>query len=98
MPEEVLFEAERRQDRAAIADYLRTVADRLDDGQPITLGAGDRSVTVEPSARPTFEVKVERETARGESAGELSVEFEIEWDETDEGADEETADATLRVE
>jgi amphi-Trp domain-containing protein len=84
MPEEVVFESETQMDRAEIASYLRQVADSLDAGDPITLSAGDQSTTVEPSARPEFEVKVERE---GPTDGpkELSVEFEIEWPE--DGAD-----------
>jgi len=85
MPEEVLFEDERRQERGEIAAYLRTVADKLDGGEPITLVAGDRSVTVDPPTRPTFEVKVERETPRGGGPGELSVELELEWNEDGEG-------------
>lgn len=32
MPEDVLFEFERRMDRTEIADYLRTVADSLERG------------------------------------------------------------------
>ena len=94
MPEEVLFEDERRQDRAEIAAYLRAVADKLDDGGAITLSAGERSVTVDPPARPTFEVKVERETSRGASEGELSIELELEWDEGAEG----DGDASLSIE
>jgi amphi-Trp domain-containing protein len=85
MPEEVLFETESQMDRAEIAAYLRDVADRLDAGDPLTLRAGDRETTVEPSARPTFEVKVEREGPT-DGPGELSVEFELEWPE--EGGDD----------
>lgn len=81
--EEVLFESEQRQDRAAIADYLRTVADRLDDGQTLSLSAGDQSVDLEVPDQPTFEVKAERETGSGGT--ELSVEFEIEWKEGESG-------------
>lgn len=86
MPEEVLFESESNQSRAEIASYLRTVADNLDQGAAITLRAGDKSVTMDPPARPTFEVKAERE---GPTDGpkELSVEFELEWDENDDGGD-----------
>ncbi|EMA41141.1 amphi-Trp domain-containing protein [Halobiforma nitratireducens] len=80
MPEEVLFETERSQDRADIAAYLRQVADNLEAGEPISLSAGDQSVTMEPPARPTFEVKAEREGPT-DSPGELSIEFELEWDE-----------------
>ncbi|MFT4889258.1 MAG: amphi-Trp domain-containing protein [Halobacteriales archaeon] len=81
MPEEVLFEVERSQDRAEIADMLRSVADKLDGNEAITLTAGEQSITLDPPARPTFEIKAERETPSGGGPGELSVEFEIEWDE-----------------
>jgi amphi-Trp domain-containing protein len=80
MPEEVLFESESPQSRAEIASYLRTVAERLDAGEALTLRAGAEAVTMEPPARPTFEVKAEREGPAA-GPGELSVEFEIEWDE-----------------
>ncbi len=80
MPEEVLFETESRQSRTDIAAYLRTVADNLERGEAITLRAGDQSVTMDPPANPTFEVKAEREGPT-DAPGELSIEFELEWDE-----------------
>lgn len=80
MPEEVLFESESDQSREEIAAYLRTVAGNLEAGDAITLRAGGESVTLEPPARPTFEVKAERE-GPADGAGELSIEFELEWDE-----------------
>ncbi|WP_281194552.1 amphi-Trp domain-containing protein [Halorubrum sp. F4] len=80
MPEEVLFESESRRSREEIASYLRTVADSLDAGNAITLTRGEQSVTMEPPVRPTFEVKAERE-GPADGPGELSVEFELEWDE-----------------
>ncbi|MDF9747241.1 amphi-Trp domain-containing protein [Natrinema salsiterrestre] len=82
MPEEVLFKSESAQERAQIASLLRRVADNLEDGEPITLKSGSESLTLEPPARPTFEVKAERE-GPADAPGELSVEFELEWDETD---------------
>ncbi|MFC7166862.1 amphi-Trp domain-containing protein [Halospeciosus flavus] len=84
MPEEVLFKSESDQSRAQIASFLRTVADNLDEGASITLKAGDDSVTMDPPSKPTFEVKAERE---GPTDGpkELSIEFELEWDERAEG-------------
>ena len=85
MPEEVLFETEGSMERNEIASYLRTVADRLDASESVGLEAGDQQVTLDPPARPTFEVKAERETNGGPD--ELSVEFEIEWDEGEAGAD-----------
>lgn len=84
MPEEVLFESESRQSRDEIAAMLRRVADNLDAGEPITLRAGGESVAMDPPARPTFEVKAERE-GPADGPGELSVEFELEWDENGGG-------------
>jgi amphi-Trp domain-containing protein len=94
MPEEILFETEEHRTRAEIASYLRAVADKLDGDGPITLTAGEQSVTVDPPERPTFEVKSERE-GPAEGPGELSVEFEIEWDEGDSGGSE---DSSLSIE
>lgn len=80
MPEEVLFESESAQHRTDVATYLRTVADNLEAGEPIQLRAGDQTVTMTPPERPTFEVKAEREGPK-DGPGELSIEFELEWDE-----------------
>ena len=85
MSEELLFETESRMDRGEIATYLRTVADRLDAGEDVTLEAGGESVTLTPTERPTFEVKAEREAERG--GDEYSVEFEIEWQEGENGSE-----------
>jgi amphi-Trp domain-containing protein len=83
--EEVLFKSEARSSRSEIAQILRTVADRLEAGEPITLAAGGEEVSLDVPARPTFEVKAERESGKGGS--ELSVEFELEWDENGGGED-----------
>jgi amphi-Trp domain-containing protein len=89
MPEEVLFKSERNQSRDEIAAYLRRVAEKLEQGDAITLTSGTESVTMEPPARPTFEVKAKREGATG-GAGQLSVEFELEWDENGSEGDSES--------
>ena len=94
MPEEVLFKFEEELDGSDIATYLRTVADNLESGEPITLEAGDESVTLTPPSRPTLEIKAERETESGGPA-ERSVEFELEWRE---GDDQGSGDGSLRVE
>lgn len=86
MPETVLFESEQVQQRADIASYLRTVADSLEQGDEITLQAGDNSTTVTPPSQLTFEVKVERE-GPVDGPGELSIEFELEWDENGESGE-----------
>ena len=82
MPEKVLFKSENRHSRSEIASYLRSVADKLDEGGVVTLKSGSDSVEMNPPSRPTFEVKAERE-GPGDGPGELSVEFEIEWKESD---------------
>lgn len=84
MPEETLFETELRRSRGEVADYLRTVADKLDGDGPVTLTAGDESVTVDPPESVDFEVKAERETDAGGGAGERSIELELEWREDDQ--------------
>jgi amphi-Trp domain-containing protein len=83
MPEEVLFKSERRQSRAEVADYLRTVADKLDAGGSISMSTGSDSVTLDVPDRPTFEVKAEREGTAPNT--ELSIEFELEWKENGGG-------------
>ncbi|WP_323174712.1 amphi-Trp domain-containing protein [Natrialba sp. PRR66] len=86
MPEEVLFKSESAQSRNEIASYLRSVAEKLEQGGPITLKTGAESVTMDPPERPTFEVKAERE-GPADGPGELSIEFELEWDENSESAE-----------
>jgi amphi-Trp domain-containing protein len=80
MPEDVLFESESRMDRAEVANYLRTVADKLENDGSLTLKRGDESVTMDVPASAEFEVKAEREGAEG-GPKERSVEFELEWPE-----------------
>jgi amphi-Trp domain-containing protein len=77
--EEVLFETEQRQSRNETAAMLRSVADKLEAGEPVSFSSGEQSVTLEIPASHTFEVKAERETEGVET--ELSVEFELEWNE-----------------
>ncbi|MFC4359024.1 amphi-Trp domain-containing protein [Halobium salinum] len=93
MPEEVLFKTESARSREQIAEYLRTVADKLDAGDAVTLSAGSESVTLDVPERPTFEVKAERETSSAGGPGELSVEFELEWDE--DGGDDAGGDLSI---
>lgn len=87
MPDTVLFDSESEQTRAAIASYLRTVAESLENGRDITLKAGDQSVALDPPARSTLSVTAGRdEPANG--PGALRVEFALEWDLPDDSADE----------
>jgi amphi-Trp domain-containing protein len=82
MPEETIFESESVQSRAEVAAYLRTVAENLDAGDPVTLRANGETVTLDPPPSVTFETKAEREGPT-DGAGELSLELELEWDEAE---------------
>jgi amphi-Trp domain-containing protein len=95
MPEKVLFKSESNQTREEIAAYLRKVADNLDSGNAISLKAGSESVTLNPPARPTFEVKAEHEGPVGNMT-ERSIEFELEWDEN--GGEESGGSGQLEIE
>ena len=48
MPEEVLFKTEGLHSRDEIADYFRTVADKLDAEGELTFTFRDNSVTLNP--------------------------------------------------
>jgi len=87
MPETVLFEDERRLTRTDVASYLRTIADRLETGEALTLETGTDSVTVDVPREVEFEVKVERE-GPADAVGELGLELELEWDEDAEVSDD----------
>ncbi|QPV62548.1 amphi-Trp domain-containing protein [Halosimplex litoreum] len=80
MVETVLFEDERRLTRTDVASYLRTIADRLETGEPLTLETGADSATVDVPREVEFEVKVERE-GPADGVGELGLELELEWNE-----------------
>ncbi|WP_433634786.1 amphi-Trp domain-containing protein [Halomicrococcus sp. NG-SE-24] len=95
MPEEILFKSESDQSQEEIAAYLRRVADKLEQGDAITLKSGSESVTMEPPARPTFEVKAEREGPT-DGPGKLSIEFELEWDEN--GSEGDSGSGQLEIE
>jgi amphi-Trp domain-containing protein len=88
MPEKTLFAFERDMTTAEAAEYLRTVADRLDAGEEFTLEAGSESVTLTPPRHIEFEVEVERETAESGGPGEIELEFELEWDESGDETDD----------
>lgn len=81
MPEEVIFEVERNVSREEIAEYFNEIANKLGTDGTFALDAGDQHVSLTIPERPTFEVKAERETSPSGGPVELSVEFEIEWDE-----------------
>ncbi len=82
-----VFKTEQMEERDAVADYLQQVVDRLRSGEQLTLHDGENDVTLDVPDRVEFEVQVEEE-----SSGEMSLEFELEWN----GAHEDTTD-TLEI-
>jgi amphi-Trp domain-containing protein len=80
MSEEVIFADERHQSRSEVAEYLRAVADRPDQGGDVTFERGGDSVSVDVPPRVEFEVKVERE-GPADGVGEIGLELELEWPE-----------------
>lgn len=86
MPEEVLFESESDQLCTDVATYIRSIADRLEHGEEITLSEGDQEITLQPPEQATFEVTVEREGSEGEPS-DLSLGLDLEWPEDALGED-----------
>mgnify|MGYP006281498675 CR=1 FL=1 len=76
----VVFKNEENISRSQISDKIRRIADSVEEGE-INLKAGGESVQLKPSEMCEFELKVEEE-----SDGEISLEIEIEWNETEEEA------------
>lgn len=78
--EEILFEMEEEKSRDEVAAYLQRIVDKLESGESIALKGGGDEVDVDVPDRLEFEVKVEEE------AGERSLEFELEWSGSEDGA------------
>lgn len=87
MPEETLFRLESERSRSDIAQYLRSLADKLDGDGAVSFVADDESAELAVPSRPTFEVEAERETPAAGGNDELSIELEIEWTEGSESLD-----------
>ncbi len=76
MTEEVLFKLEKEMSSSEIAQNLREIAEKIENGDEISLDSGDQSVTLRTDRAAEFEIKAERED------GEESLELEIEWKES----------------
>ncbi|CQH64103.1 uncharacterized protein HHUB_4278 (plasmid) [Halobacterium hubeiense] len=84
MPEETIFRVSSRRTQDDIADSLRTLAEKLETGEDVTLSTDDESTTVTVPDEPRFEVEVEQEIPSSGGQTETSIEVEVEWKE---GAD-----------
>ncbi|ELZ76275.1 hypothetical protein C454_18299 [Haloferax gibbonsii ATCC 33959] len=88
MSEETVFEFESDIERVAVAQYLRTIADRLESGESFSLTSGEQSVTLTPPEQIEFEIEVEQETSKSEHNTEIEMELQLEWEEDTRGSTE----------
>lgn len=80
--ETVLFESEERKQLSEVAEFLRQLADRLDQHE-VTLRQGEEELTLSVPDQVELEIKVEEEAKR--KGTERSLEIEIEWMEGEGG-------------
>lgn len=73
--EKVLFKSEEKKKRSDIANTLRTIADKLDQGN-LTLKQNENETTVEFPDQMVLELKVEEEQGK---RLKKSLEIELEW-------------------
>jgi amphi-Trp domain-containing protein len=73
--ETVLFKSEERKPSGEIADALRQIADKIDDGTMI-LKKGSDEIKLEFPPNMVFELKIEEESGRKHKK---SFEIEMEW-------------------
>lgn len=76
---ETVFKLEQRMDRSEVADQLRSIADGLEKSS-MSLSSGNRSTELRPSGTMEFNLEVEKDSPEGE----ISLEIEVEWYESDE--------------
>lgn len=73
--EKILFKSEERKSTSEIADTLRTIAEKLDQGR-LTLKQDQNEILVEFPDQMVLELKVEEEQGR---KLKKSLEIELEW-------------------
>lgn len=85
--EKVLFESEERREAAEVAEFLRQLADRVEQ-QQVVLRKGDEEVVLTLPPVFTLEVKAEEETSKKGKVA-YSLEVELEWKPGDAGKQKE---------
>lgn len=84
--EKVLFNSEEKRDRDQVAEFLRELAQKVEQGR-VLLRQGSNETAVDIPAQLTLETKLEEES-KGPST-KMSLEVELEWpkDADQEGRD-----------
>lgn len=83
--EVVLFSSEETKDRGGVVEFLRMLADKIDQGQ-VTLRQGEEDVQLIIPPTLVLEVKVEEE-AKKQGRTQRSLEVELEWYEGEDVED-----------
>lgn len=78
-----LFKSEERKNRSEVADFMRQLADKLDEGRVVLL-QGQEEITLELPMALILEVQVEDED-KGSKGTQHSLEVEIKWFDEEEG-------------
>jgi len=86
------LETEEEKTRAEVADYLRQLADQLDEDGAVTLDLGGQHVTLDPTEPITFKLEGESDWTEGDMEAKQSIEFEMVWWREAETAEEGTLD------
>jgi amphi-Trp domain-containing protein len=81
-----LFKSEERMGRAKAADFMRQIADKIQDGVVI-LRQGSEELTIQLSDQVILEIQVEDEE-KGAKGIQHSLELEIKWYDSDAGQGE----------
>ena len=91
MPEETIHESEGSRTRQALATYFRRIAKALGRDEPVPIDDAG-TVTVDPGSEPEFEVELERED------GKVSLDLEMEFEETSDTIDTDAASSKAAFE
>ena len=77
--ERVLFKSEEKKSRKEVADVMRAIADKVEQGK-LMVSSGGQGVELEIPQSVVLEIKVEEEEKQRKKK---SLEIEIEWYEGD---------------
>ncbi len=80
--ETILFSSEEPRSLQSVAEFLRQLADKLDQKE-VTFKQGKQELNVRVPNNVVLEIKVEEEAKKRKT--QRSIEIEIEWNEGDEG-------------
>lgn len=78
MAKDLLYVSGQRK-RDEIADYLRTIAEKLEMGEPLSLSSGDQQVETHVPEYADFTVHVTEERSFRSRNGTTSLALDIAW-------------------